>query len=329
MTRWRRLSGRSRLMLVGLGIGICLVGAFFLIERALPGRVRMYDQVSLLTKRLKAGGDVKYIAGTYLPANVASAQKATLGPVNVELPLRGQSLFDFHAKGQTITVPMESLQFIDDLSWVQAWSNEQPCGYPLPSYLHTLSRQRGHVVDPIQAFGLDRATLSAAPKLDRESLNIYTSAVQFILAHELGHVALKHRGDADDATTLAQERAADSFAMDVLGRAHQNPIGIFLVFVTENFFDPAEGPRRHPVSADRILAVAAEIKRNPAAYVEQHHIATDVPLALHAADMLTALAAHLKIANAVTAEIVRRGEDPAPILDKVFEARNFRGNCTG
>jgi hypothetical protein len=98
-----------------------------------------------------------------------------------------------------------------------------------------------------------------------------------LLAHELGHVLKAHRADAaTPAQRRAQEIEADQFAVETMRRLPQIPLGLEQWFNCERIRHAA--PTRfpsdadwqkylsglsHPVTTERLEALAAEIEKAP------------------------------------------------------------------
>lgn len=191
---------------------------------------------------------------------------------NVQLifPERGPGPMSFYAapKRQEIYIPLTSLRFFDDISTLHAWFESRNCPQEyIQTYLAALLRADEDLPAPLIAFGLDREKLFADNYTYDLRGKIYSSGVQFILAHELGHVLLEHQPGTGRAESRRQEAEADEFALNHFARLGGNPMGIFWYYQAAWWHDPAseQGRREntHPVSAERIRAMANRLIENP------------------------------------------------------------------
>jgi hypothetical protein len=104
----------------------------------------------------------------------------------------------------------------------------------------------------------------------RKALN---DAANFILLHEAGHVFYRHPGNESVPAGIsrANEEAADRFALDLLARVGEVPIGVnFLFFVMthlqgdttlgdETAYQRSLAAKTHPVSTARLEAFARQL----------------------------------------------------------------------
>jgi hypothetical protein len=166
--------------------------------------------------------------------------------------------------------PQNSIRFVDDIAILFAWFESQGCEPGMiQTYLWALLRDGQDLPSPLRAFLIDRDIALADPFTDDVSAKIYSSALQFILAHEVGHLMLGHTGGMTGPASQAQEIAADAFAMDHFGRLGAMPLGMTYYFVAAWWHDPvgdAVAASTHPVSPDRIAALADHIARDPLAF---------------------------------------------------------------
>jgi hypothetical protein len=100
----------------------------------------------------------------------------------------------------------------------------------------------------------------------------------FLVLHELGHVLHRHAGyDAISAAKAqANEQDADRFALTVMRRIGVAPFGMVFWFQTGAYLSPNRGDfaddeahaqwlrqTTHPVTEDRLRAIAAELRHAP------------------------------------------------------------------
>ena len=194
--------------------------------------------------------------------------------VRVVFEYRGRTPLDFWSIPSTgsVHVPMESVRFIDDLAILQAWFDRHGCAAEhIHIYLWALLRQGRPLPPPLIAFGLDRDRALADHFVDDVSGKILKSSILFILAHEMGHVILGHRGqgEIDWVRSQRQEINADAFALDHFARIGAPPAGMAIYFLASRWRDDV-GVRAqigtHPVSPERIRAIAQRMLETPEAF---------------------------------------------------------------
>ena len=201
-----------------------------------------------------------------LPAELQSRASQ----VQLVFPERGPGPMSFYASPANLEIymPLTSLRFYDDIATLHAWFESRNCpGEYLQTYLAALLRGNQNLPAPYVAFGLDRDTLFGDSYTYDLGGKIFSSGVQFLLAHELGHILLNHAPGVGGVASQAQETEADAFALDHFARLGGNPMGIFWYYQAAWWNDPAsEKGRRentHPVSAERIRAMAMRLIENP------------------------------------------------------------------
>ncbi len=190
--------------------------------------------------------------------------------VKLNYPERGPGPMSFYASPQRaeIYMPLTSLRFYDDVATLHAWFESKNCPKEyIQTYLAALLRANEDLPAPLVAFGLDRDVLFADSYTYDLSGKIFSSGVQFLLAHELGHILLNHRTGIGGVQSRQQESEADAFALDHFARLGGNPMGIFWFYQAAWWHDPASEEGRlkntHPVSAERIRAMANRLIEQP------------------------------------------------------------------
>lgn len=209
--------------------------------------------------------------------------------IRLTLPDADTSLLNFYSSqaSSTVFMPVFSLLFLEDLTTAYAWLYKK--GYSLETideYLAMLHFKaadafpRGRYPPPLEALGIP-ANATSDREVDELSLRFRNSAVAFILAHELGHIALHHPGYKSIPRDQARrnEAEADAFALSVLARAANIPMGAVLFFQAQAYTMPSLGlykaqgrsveewdsaMRReitHPLTPDRLSAIAVALNR--------------------------------------------------------------------
>lgn len=201
--------------------------------------------------------------------NLPRAERPRAAAIRLEFPDEGPSPLSFYAEPhrQTITMPLASIRFFDDMATVFAWFESKDCepGY-IQTYLWALLREGRPLPAPLTAFAIDRDTAFADPYTLDVSGKIVSSGIQFILAHEVGHLMLGHDPGAEGEASQAQEAAADAFALEHFARLGGSPMGVFWYYMVAWWQDPVTGGRKdssHPVSPERITALSERLLASP------------------------------------------------------------------
>jgi hypothetical protein len=181
-------------------------------------------------------------------------------------------------RSSRITVPISSLRFLRDLLAAYAWLSVH--GYdlqPVSDYLAVIKYQwprllRGKPHLPLKVLGVPENALDEARVMARFQ-QLFGTAVVFVLGHELGHIYHRHASYGGISTLQArrQEEEADRFALKLLRRIGEAPIGAaFFFYILSHLvaypddpgFQAVEVGRTHPLSPERIRTVAEQIKAN-------------------------------------------------------------------
>jgi hypothetical protein len=210
-------------------------------------------------------------------------EKRKLSRVTLDFPLEdARQLMNFYAVWgggkQTITLPISSIRFLADIALAEAWLGVS--GYstdPVTDYLAMLKYQwpdrlAGRRYRPREALGIpDDAT--ANPRVERRFQRDFGTAIVFVLGHELGHLYHQHGMNVSLERSRQQEEEADRFAMELMRRIGEPPVGMVLFFrilahLAPYTSDPDYPARRaaatHPVASARLRAIAAGIETNVA-----------------------------------------------------------------
>lgn len=190
--------------------------------------------------------------------------------IRFEFPDAGPSPLGFYAEPsrQTIIMPLSSIRFFDDVATLFAWIESKRCeqGF-VHAYLRARLREGQPLQTPLRAFGIDRDTALADPYTSDLSDKIFSSGLQFIMAHEVGHILLNHRPGRSGAESQSQELEADAFAMEHFARLGGSPLGAFWYYVAAWWQDPVgdavKARHSHPVSPARIRAMSARLLAGP------------------------------------------------------------------
>jgi hypothetical protein len=263
------------------------------LAAALAGPLAAQD-----VERLYTQAELKNAGGRYSPSlkglwdedflsRVTPAERQRAGSVALVLPLVGaqRTPIDFYAlpRERRVYLPISSIKFLDDITIAIAYHESRQCGIGLVSdYVGVLRERPGELSgSPREALGVPADALKD-PMVDDVSQKLLKSMVFFVVAHEYAHVMYGHPGYKSISAQEAQrqETEADAFALEVMRRIAVPPLSMahFFALVSRLENSPAdfETPAQyeayiqqrasHPVSSQRLLAVADALQANAASY---------------------------------------------------------------
>lgn len=169
--------------------------------------------------------------------------------IDIENP---DSALNFFAISGEVHIPASSARMLGDLvaSWM--WLNQRRHSTDtVNEYLAILKYQwkSGALLSqryrPLEALGVP-SNVREDPAITDEYARVISNALFFIIGHELGHVLYEHQGiDAKDASeaasSIAQEQKADAFALELMRRIGEVPIGVPMFFMFATALEPAPG----------------------------------------------------------------------------------------
>ena len=271
---------------------------------------QLYDEATLKKWQSSFEEDLVWnFRNAILPA-LTRDEKRALSGVKIEVPLRGKNegLFEFYADGEKVVMPALALRFFGDLSMAYAWLNKNNYNVgTVQQYVGMLTYR------PAKDFSgsryprpYDALQIPSNARDDASVLNTmeetFTQAMIFILCHELGHIYYHHPGyiGISMSEARANETEADKFAIEVMRRLHKVPAGAMFwfatatcaerhraSFATDEQYQEDLRDRTHPLTAERIEALAAAIDeaapdfalgyRDPTkGLVQTHYVASEV-----------------------------------------------------
>jgi hypothetical protein len=187
--------------------------------------------------------------------------------------------FGFYARGDEVVASTASLKFLDDLAVATAWlqhngyTTQTIADYMLMLRYWPRTASASRPPKPLDALCIPASALSDQ-RVDSLANRIFNGNVVFILLHEYGHVRFGHQGNRAVPAEIsrANEEAADGFALDLLARVNEAPLGLSILFTAmANFYEnradfgsdaeyqAALSARSHPLSEQRLQAVARHI----------------------------------------------------------------------
>jgi hypothetical protein len=120
-------------------------------------------------------------------------------------------------------------------------------------------REARDLEGPLTAFDLKEAHVLRYSVVNDVSLKYLNSGMDFILAHELGHLFYRDQSLNGGPRSIAQEERADQFALDLLASIHEAPVGLVPFFSATRFNDPTLSAARtgtHALSYERLTKIA-------------------------------------------------------------------------
>jgi hypothetical protein len=220
---------------------------------------------------------------TILP-QLTDEERSALRAISIEIPLTGRrgDPFEFYYANGKVNLPALSLRFFSDVCVANAWLNAHGYdGTTVRDYVGVLFREakrspRAPFPPVFRTLGVPdnaREESSVSNRADRN----FGNTVVFLLAHELGHALKKHRTDLRDLVEKRkQEIEADAFAIEIMRRIGQVPVGFEFWFDVEHSghvapveFDSENAWQKylssldHPVTTERLEALAVAIEKAP------------------------------------------------------------------
>jgi Peptidase U49 len=278
--------------------GIALLPALLLAPPALAKNMAsLYDDATLAHWQPRFAEGIRWNVDHVIWPRLDVSERQRLAGVNLCFPLRGPSgdPLEFYARlgvaddacadlsPPVVVLPTASIKFFDDLAVAHAWLWRQ--GYGPDTALEYASmlkygepaRFGGRYPAPLAALQIPDDAL-ADPVVEQRAQDLLKSALVFLMLHELGHVLFGHPGyDAISAAEAqANEQDADRFALSVMRRIGVAPFGMVFWFQTAAYLAPNRGDfasdaahaawlrdTTHPVTDDRLRAIAAELRQSP------------------------------------------------------------------
>ncbi len=250
----------------------------------------LYSDELLTERKERYEPSIRWNFDNLVIGSLTPAERAELEPVTLALPLRGEGAFRghplaFYAGGTTITVPIMSVKFFDDLTlaWAYFWANGLSLE-PVTDYLGMIKYRDpaeigGHFPPPLEALGVAPDAWKTDQAVDDVSQKALKSALVWIMAHEFGHIYHRHQGYVGVSAEQAQnnEAEADRFANKIMRRIGVAPMGMAQFFMMMAHFDPSPvdfkdraaweaylaNEATHPVTGLRMAAMADDLMRAP------------------------------------------------------------------
>lgn len=249
----------------------------------------MYDSATLAYWRTRYPANSQYNFENLILAKLKPNERAAVGNVTLRFPpfaedrAAGDPLaFYATAPPPTITMPILSVKFFDDLSVAFSWleikgySTETVTDYlAMLKYKDPAEFPNGRYPTPLAALQIPGNALGDT-KVDDLSQKILKSAIVWIMAHELAHIYYRHPGSGGNvAMSQENEKQADRFANEMMRRIGVAPAGVAYFFLFAAHLMPHRGDfpteaswqqylhqkATHPLTENRLLAIAEDLKR--------------------------------------------------------------------
>lgn len=275
----------------------CLVLLALLVLGDLPAQAGrftdLYDDAVLEHWQPRYRKGVLGNLDNVLLPRLTAPERQRLARLELEFPLRGAEdhplSFYAHRDG-TVTLPVLSLKFFDDLSIALAWLWRQ--GYSLETAMEYVSMLKyrepahfgGRYPPPLEALRIPPDALDDSGT-DDMAQKIFKTAVVFVLLHEMGHVLYDHPGygpGVERADARANEAEADAFALEVMRRLGVAPFGMVFFFQSlahiglnrGDFGSDGDYERHlardtHPLTEARLAALAAALRADIDAFAQE------------------------------------------------------------
>jgi hypothetical protein len=256
---------------------------------------RLYTDEKLKADAARWGEQIRAEYRETILPQLTDAERTALSAIKIDIPLKGihGDPFEFFFKDGAISLPALSLRFYSDLCVANAWLNAHGFdGTTVRDYVGVLLREAtvspGAPLPPVfRTLGVPdnaREESAVANRVDRN----FGNTIVFLLAHELGHALKKHDTHLrDPVQRRTQEIEADAFAIEVMRRIGQVPVGVEFWFDVEHI-GHVQGIRRvaagkypteaewekylagldHPVTPERLKALAAAIEKAPESFAQ-------------------------------------------------------------
>jgi hypothetical protein len=280
-------------------------------------------------------------------------ERAKLDKVQLRFPLRAEpqaGLLSFSSEPKAnppvVTMPTLSIKFFDDLCIASAWLEEN--GYELGTvtdyvvmlkYVEPASFPGGKHLPPLEALQIPANALRNQG-VDDLSQKLLKSALIWVFLHELGHIYHEHQGYGGITAQQAQqqEKEADQFGTEIMRRIAVAPIGTVQFFTIATYLWPNRADftsdaawefylakTTHPLNADRLLSMAADLKRNQNAFVRsernQQAALTGLATAITEIERLAQLLADEKLQQFSKQRAFTLAKQPNPLRPRLKEKK--------
>jgi hypothetical protein len=240
-----------------------------------PQRLMPYAPEELQRRGARLAQHMPRLFADDLRARLPAPWPERLHDVTLDLPAGEEGElpplhFAAFTGARLVQAPLRTLLFLEDLAGLWAHLERRRCGLePAQRYMAMLfvkpadgERPPG----PLAAFGLDERIYEDSQVKDTSN-KLLNSAVFFLLAHELGHIALDHWPGMVGLPAQRQEREADAFALDACAAVRLAPIGLGMYFTAAAVIEGQQAG--HPLTPARLNALAMALRERRRYFVDR------------------------------------------------------------
>lgn len=277
--RWRsrRDTRHSKIVTYGVAAIVLLSASCVASGKVLPG---LYEPDDLGDMSDYFKQQIDNVIKESIEPTLTGGRRNVLKMIKKEFPTgqNGDPL-DFYAEGSTVTLPILSLTFLQDLVVAYIWQDVNGCRLTVLEYVNMLKYREartlpgGRYLNPIEALGVpspNTAKLARMkPEFGTRLQRVFYGTLLFVTAHEIGHVVLGHRG----FSSVEKEIAADNFAFDIFAHNQIDPSGIMMFFLLSSLWLPneaefkaAQREAHHPINGQRVTTLGSRLLGKPEQY---------------------------------------------------------------
>jgi hypothetical protein len=277
----------------------------------------LYDEDTLKHWQSSFQEDVVWNFEHGILPHLTPEEKRQLRNVKIEFPLRGKraDVFEFYTQEGRVFMPVLAMRFFGDIALAYAWLDEN--GYNVSTVLQYVGMIHYRPADefpgkqyprPLDALQIPANARDSSRVLDAMG-KCFTTAMTFVLCHELGHIYHKHPGYGVASTQArANEAEADQFAVEIMRRLGTLPVGASFWFLTaasveghrvdfgsDKEWESYLRERTHPLTADRMESLATAMEKAAPDFARtQNDPVQGLVLARSIANEITKVAQNLK-----------------------------------
>jgi hypothetical protein len=181
----------------------------------------------------------------------------------MEQRIAGNEPLGFLGGGNIVIASAASLRFFEDIALAYTWLDRNGLAtQSVADYLLMLrywDAHKGRPPKPLEALCIPANAWDTREIADRAT-RVFDTIALFVLLHEYGHAFHGHPGNiaVRPEDSRANEEAADRFALDLLARVGEVPLGVAPLFFPMSHLSD-QVARTHPVSPDRLMSVARHL----------------------------------------------------------------------
>jgi len=291
------MNPRNSVLAVGLGALLLTC-----LPRAEAQTTGVYDSRKLIAERVRLESRVRELWQAMYDRLLNQQERAALAQTKLAFPsiMPDNTLLNFYADSgrATMFMPIHSLLLLEDACTAYAWLYHNGFSFITINEFAAMLKHRspagfegGRYPAPLVALGIPNNALSDT-RVNDLSLRFRNSAFAYALGHEAGHILHRHPGNSSvsPAESKAHELQADDFALRVMQRDNEIPMGAILFFQitaftaspgrfdysTEEEWRMAIKSATHPINSERLRGVASILRSGSVQYGANRVTAVEV-----------------------------------------------------